>query len=69
MHPLFTQVSGMTHDVIGAAIEVQKDEGSGLVESIYKWCLTMELGIIINFHALELTDGVSRFILPGADLE
>ena len=134
MHPLFTQASGMTHDVIGAAIEVHKDKGPGLLESIYEWCLTMELqlrghqvkhqdkviirykqfrreeplrfdllidkclfvevkaieeilpihkaqllsymklldiplGLIINFHALKLTEGVSRLILPGANLE
>ena len=43
MHPRFTQASGMTHDVIGAAIEVHKDKGPGLLESIYEWCLTMEL--------------------------
>ena len=43
MHPLFTQASGMTHDVIGAAIEVHRDKGPGLLESIYEWCLTMEL--------------------------
>ena len=132
MHPLFTQASGITHDVIGAAVEVHKDKGPGLLESIYEWCLTMELqlrghqvknqgkvivqykqfrreeslrfdllvdeclfvevkavqevqpihraqllsymklldiplGLIINFHALKLTDGVSRLILPGAN--
>jgi hypothetical protein len=27
MHPLFVQASGLTHDVIGAAIEVHKDKG------------------------------------------
>ncbi len=43
MHPLFLQAAGMTHDVIGAAIEVHKDKGPGLLESIYEWCLTMEL--------------------------
>jgi hypothetical protein len=43
MHPLFPQASGLTHDVIGAAIEVHKDKGPGLLESIYEWCLTMEL--------------------------
>lgn len=134
MHPRFTQASGITHDVIGAAIEVHKDKGPGLLESIYEWCLTMELklrshrvknqdnvivrdkqfrreeplrfdllidecllvevkaaekvlpinkaqllsymklldiplGLIINFHTLKLTDGVSRLILPGAHLE
>ncbi|MEQ8790057.1 MAG: GxxExxY protein [Pirellulaceae bacterium] len=134
MHPLFAKASGITQDVIGAAIEVHKDKGQGLLESIYEWCLTMELrlrrhqvknqdkveirykqfsreeplrfdmlvdgclfveakaiekvmpihkaqllsymklldiplGLIINFHALKLTDGVSRLILPGANQE
>ena len=45
MHPLFAKASGMTHDVIGAAIEVHKDKGPGLLESIYEWCLTMELAL------------------------
>jgi hypothetical protein len=35
MHPLFAQASGITHDVIAAAIEVHKDKGPGLLESIY----------------------------------
>jgi len=134
MHPLFTQASEITHDVIGAAIEVHRDKGPGLLESIYEWCLTMELelrghlvknqknvvirykqfrreeplrfdllideclfvevkavdkvhpihkaqllsymklldiplGLIINFNSLKLTDGVSRLILPGANLQ
>jgi hypothetical protein len=87
MHPLFAQASGLTHDVIGAAIEVHKDKGPGLLESIYEWCLTMELpinkaqllsymklldiplGLIINFNESKLTDGVSRLIIPGANLE
>ncbi len=134
MHPLFSQASEMTHDVIGAAIEVHKDKGPGLLESIYDWCLTMELelrghlvqnqdhviirykqfqrkeslrfdllidkcllveaksvesvhpihkaqllsymklldiplGLIINFNVLRLTDGLSRLILPGANLK
>jgi len=133
MHPLFAQASSLTHDVIGAAIEVHKDKGPGLLESIYEWCLTMELelrghqvqnqdvvivrykqferpyslrfdllvdrclfvevkavtelhpinkaqllsymklldiplGLIINFNELKLADGISRLILPGANL-
>ena len=39
MHPLFSQASGLTHDAIGAAIEVHKDKGPGLLESIYEWCI------------------------------
>ena len=132
MHPLFSQAAGLTHGVIGAAIEVHKDKGPGLLESIYEWCLTMELqlrghqvqtqdkviirykqfqreeplrfdllidnclfvevkavekvlpihqaqllsymklldiplGLVINFHEIKLTDGVTRLILPGAN--
>ena len=133
MHPLFAQASGITQDVIGAAVEVHRDKGPGLLESIYEWCLTMELELrshrvqrqknvvirykqfsreeplrfdllidgcllvevkavekvqpihkaqllsymklleiplelIMNFNNLKLTDGVSRLILPGANL-
>ena len=131
MHPLFQKASGLTESIIGAAIEVHQDKGPGLIESIYEWCLTKELGLrglnfasqntvlieykgftreeplrfdvlvegcvlvevkavekilpvhkaqllsymkllnvplglLINFHGLKLTDGVSRLILPGA---
>jgi GxxExxY protein len=134
VHPLYLQAAGLTQGVIGAAIEVHKDKGPGLLESIYEWCLKMELqlrghqvqsqdkvvigykqfrreeplrfdllvdrclfvevkavervlpihkaqllsymrlldiplGLVINFHALQLTEGVSRLILPGANLE
>jgi GxxExxY protein len=134
MHALFPQASELPHDVIGAAIEVHKDKGPGLLESIYEWCLTMELelrghrvqnqgevivrykqfqqkyplrfdllidrclfvevkatsdvhpiikaqllsymklfdiplGLVINFNELKLSDGLSRLILPGANLE
>ena len=122
----------MTETIIGAAIEVHRDKGPGLMESIYEWCLLKELelrglsaasqkivaveykgftreeplrfdvlvegcvlveakavetilpvhkaqllsymklldvplGLLINFHKLKLTDGVSRLILPGAN--
>ena len=42
MHPLFEKASGLTESVIGAAIEVHRDKGPGLIESIYEWCLTKE---------------------------
>jgi len=134
MHPHFQSASGITGNIIGAAIEVHKDKGPGLLESVYEWCLTKErelrgfhvrnqkevvieykgfqrkdplqcdvlvnqcvlvevkaveavhpihkaqllsymklldvpLGLLINFHVMKLTDGVSRLILPGANLE
>ena len=43
MHPLFEQASGLTETIIGAAIEVHRDKGPGLIESIYEWCLIKEL--------------------------
>jgi len=43
MHPLFARSSSLTQTIIGAAIEVHRDKGPGLVESIYEWCLTREL--------------------------
>ena len=133
MHPLFEKASKLTETIIGAAIEVHRDKGPGLIESIYEWCLLHELGLrgltcanqksvliqykgatreeplrfdalvegclllevkaverilpihraqllsymklldvplglLINFHELKVTDGVSRLILPGANL-
>jgi GxxExxY protein len=43
MHPLFEKASGLTESIIGGAIEVHRDKGPGLVESIYEWCLLKEL--------------------------
>ena len=33
----------LTESLIGAAIEVHRDKGPGLIESIYEWCLMREL--------------------------
>lgn len=35
----------MTETIIAAAIEVHRDKGPGLIESIYEWCLLCELGL------------------------
>lgn len=43
MHPLFEKASGLTESIIGAAIEVHRDKGPGLIESIYEWRLLKEL--------------------------
>ena len=132
MHPLFEKASGLTETIIAAAIEVHRDKGPGLIESIYEWCLLKELGLrglncesqravliqykgftreeplrfdvlveicvlvetkaveailpihkakllsymkllsipvglLINFHELKVTDGISRLILTGAN--
>ena len=132
MHPLFQKASGLTETIIAAAIEVHRNKGPGLIESIYEWCLLKELelrrlpcvsqksvlidykgftreeplrfdvlvedcvlveakaverilpihkaqilsymklldvplGLLINFHEMKVTDGISRLILPGAN--
>lgn len=132
MHPLFSKAAGLTETIIGAAIEVHRDKGPGLIESIYEWCFLRELelrglvtenqrvihinykgfvreeplrfdvlvegcvlveskavektlpihqaqllsymklldvplGLLINFNAGKLTDGVTRLLLPGAN--
>ena len=110
MHPLYQKAAGLTETIIAAAIEVHRDNGPGLIESIYEWCLIKELelrelkcvsqksvlieykgftreeplrfdvlvescvlldvplGLLINFHEMKVTDGISRLILPGANL-
>jgi GxxExxY protein len=133
MHPLFAKADAMSGEVIGAAIEVHRDKGPGLIESIYERCMMHELslrklavvnqqlvrvrykdlvfeeplrldvlvedcllievksverilpvhkaqllsymkllnipvGLLINFHESTLKNGISRLILPGANL-
>jgi GxxExxY protein len=45
MHRLFPKADGLTEVIIAAAIEVHRDKGPGLMESIYEWCLTKELAL------------------------
>ena len=42
-HPLYSKANGLTREVIGAAIEVHRLKGPGLLESIYERCLMREL--------------------------
>jgi GxxExxY protein len=132
MHQLYKKADELSHTAIGAAIEVHRLKGPGLIESIYERCLMRELdlrkiasanqrvvrieykglvfeeslrfdvlvegclllelkcvqetlpihkaqllsymklldiplGLLINFHEMKLTDGISRMILPGAN--
>jgi hypothetical protein len=75
MHALFEKASGLTAEVIAAAIEVHRHKGPGLIESIYEWCLVLSymklldvpVGLLINFHELKLVDGLARLILPGSN--
>lgn len=46
MHPDFRKAAGLTAIIIGAAMEVHRDKGPGLIESIYEWCFERELELI-----------------------
>ena len=132
MHPDYDRADALSKRVIGAAIEVHRKMGSGLIESIYEKCLMRELqlqnipaknqlivpveykgytfeeplrldllvdgclllelksvekvhpihkaqllsymkllnvpiGLIFNFHELQMRDGIHRMILPSAN--
>lgn len=132
MHPAFEKADRLSREAIGAAIEVHRVLGPGLLESIYEKCLLREfelrgipvvsqqqvqvaykgltfaeplkfdllvdrvlllelkaieqvlpihkaqllsymkllnvpLGLVLNFHEVKLTDGVSRMMLAGAN--
>ena len=45
MHPLYQQADRLSQVAIGAAIEVHRLKGAGLLESIYEKCLLRELGL------------------------
>ena len=45
MHSLYEKSNQFSNQVIGAAIEVHKDKGPGLLESIYEKCLMHELSL------------------------
>jgi GxxExxY protein len=43
LHLSFHKADALSREVIGAAIEVHRDKGPGLIESIYEKCLGHEL--------------------------
>ena len=43
MHPLYETADKISREVIGAAIEVHRHKGPGLIESIYERCILREL--------------------------
>ena len=45
MHPKFAKADEWSRKVIGAAIEVHRHMGPGLIESIYERCLMRELSL------------------------
>ena len=42
MHPLYTKANALSREAIGAAIEVHRLKGPGLIESIYEKCVLYE---------------------------
>ena len=42
MQPLFKKADELSHSAIGAAIEVHRIKGPGLLESIYEKCMLHE---------------------------
>ncbi len=59
MHPLYNKADRLSEVIIGAAIEVHRDKGPGLIESIYEWCLTKELDLrnysYVNQKSVEIS--------------
>jgi GxxExxY protein len=43
VHPLYEKAQSLTGEIIAAAIEVHRQLGPGLIESIYERCLCREL--------------------------
>jgi GxxExxY protein len=43
VHPVYQAADKLSREVIGAAIEVHRHKGPGLIESIYERCLLREL--------------------------
>ena len=58
MHPGFERADQLSRTVIGAAIEVHRLKGPGLIESIYERCLMRELTLrllsSINQRAVQI---------------
>ena len=77
MHPLFQKADILSGQIIGAAIEVHRDKGPGLIESIYERCLMHELSLkkipAVNQKPVQITyknltfEETLRFDILAAD--
>lgn len=60
------EIDNLSFQIIGAAIEVHKNLGAGLLESVYHECMKEELRLRkINFH----TEKIVSIIYKGNQLE
>lgn len=57
MHPNYLKAQALSVEIIGAAIEVHRHKGPGLIESIYEKCLMREL-------QLRGSNAVSQLVVP-----
>ena len=57
MHPYYLKAQALSSEIIGAAIEVHRHKGPGLIESIYEKCLMREL-------QLRGITAVSQLVVP-----
>ena len=62
MHALFKKADALSHQAIGAAIEVHRLKGPGLIESIYERCLMRELELR---HLLAVNQRLVRIEYKG----
>jgi hypothetical protein len=75
VRPLYEKADKLSSKVIGAAIEVHRHKGPGLIlypsskAQLFSHMklLNIPIGLLINFHEPVLKNGISRMILPGAN--
>jgi hypothetical protein len=65
MDSRFVRADMLSAEVIGAAIVVHRSMGPRLLENIK--LLNVPLGHLFNFHEVQLFDGISRVVQPGAN--
>jgi hypothetical protein len=61
--------TGENRDNRGIVVGLALLSPSPLFPHLAMALLDIPLGLIINFNELKLTDGVSRLILPGANMD
>lgn len=56
------EINKITEKIIACAIDVHKEHGCGFLESVYQSALAKEVGLIINFNTLKVTNGIKRLV-------